>query len=113
ASNFAGEFTFGARPNPDPTCVPNTLNDNCVITPITAYLLTVQGLSQGLGFSQILANGGGASYYTQTTGTPASSVTVVDGGLFAQDDWKFRPNITISYGLRFETQNNLGNKVDF
>jgi len=40
-------------------------------------------------------------------------VTLVDAGLFLQDDWKVRPNITLSYGLRFETQNNFSDKSDF
>jgi len=40
-------------------------------------------------------------------------VALVDAGLFLQDDWKVRPNITLSYGLRFETQNNFSDKSDF
>ena len=84
-----------------------------MVSPIDAYLATVQGLSQGLSFTQIVQNGGGASYYAQNAGTPATSVTLVDLGVFAQDDWKVRPNVTVSYGLRFETQNNLADKTDF
>ncbi len=53
------------------------------------------------------------TYYTQTAGTPSSQVTWVDTGLFVQDDWKVRQNVTISYGLRFETQNNFGDKASF
>jgi hypothetical protein len=113
AANFAGTFTFGARANPDTTCVPTPQNDYCGITPLSAYQITVQGLSQGLSFPTILASGGGASYYSQTFGTPLTAVTVLDGALFAQDDWKVRSNVTVSYGLRFETQNNLANKADF
>jgi len=33
--------------------------------------------------------------------------------LFVQDDWKVRPNVTLSYGLRFETQNNFSDHSDF
>jgi hypothetical protein len=112
AANFTGTFTFGSRPMPGCT-TPTAGNNECVITPIQAYQLTVQGLSQGLTISAIQAEGGGASYFSQTTGTPATSVTLVDAGLFFQDDWKVRPNVTLSYGLRFETQNNFNDKSDF
>jgi hypothetical protein len=109
-SNFNGSFLFGARLLQG--CTPTAVN-SCEITPIEAYQITEQGLASGLTIPEIQALGGGASYYSQTAGTPAQSVNLVDGGLFVQDDWKLRQNITISYGLRFETQNDFSDKVDF
>jgi Carboxypeptidase regulatory-like domain len=53
------------------------------------------------------------SQFSITTGTPTQSVGVVDLGLYAEDDWKVRPNFTLSYGLRFETQNHIPNKFNF
>jgi uncharacterized membrane protein YgcG len=44
---------------------------------------------------------------------PAVPVTVVDAGLYVQDDWKVRPNITLSGGLRFETQNAIHDHADW
>jgi len=36
-----------------------------------------------------------------------------DIGLYLEDDWKVRPNLTFSYGLRFEAQNGINSSHDF
>jgi Carboxypeptidase regulatory-like domain len=53
------------------------------------------------------------SQFSVTTGIPTQSASVVDLGLYAEDDWKVQPNFTVSYGLRFETQNHIPNKFNF
>ncbi len=35
------------------------------------------------------------------------------GALFYQDDWRTKPNLTLSYGLRFETQNRIRDHADW
>ena len=59
----------------------------------------------------------GASQFSLTAsalgGIPNVSATVVDAGLYVQDEWRVRPNITLSYGLRFETQNAIHDHADF
>jgi hypothetical protein len=47
-----------------------------------------------------------------TQGSPNASVTTYDAGPYVQDDWRARPNITLSLGLRFETQNDIHDHAD-
>jgi uncharacterized membrane protein YgcG len=44
---------------------------------------------------------------------PTVSTRTTDVGLYAETDWKARPNWTISYGARFETQNFIHDHADF
>ena len=53
------------------------------------------------------------SEYDVTVGNANSSVSVFDAGLFFQDDYKLRPNLTLSYGLRYEAQNQIGDYNDW
>ncbi len=60
----------------------------------------------------------GTPYATQLTYTdrPASrrsEVTYYDFEPYIQDDWRIRPNITLSAGLRFETQNAIHDHGDW
>lgn len=91
-ANYDGEFIFSS---------------------LNAYQITMQGMRDGLTPAQIRAAGGGASQFNLTAGTPDVAVTVADVGVFFQDDWKVRPNLTLSYGLRYETQNHIHDKSDF
>ena len=56
---------------------------------------------------------GQPSQYQVTVGTPAARVVLFDAGLFFQDDWRLRPNFTLSYGLRYEGQNRINDHADF
>ena len=77
------------------------------MTSLDSYRITLLGLQQGLSDAEIRAMGGGASQFTMTTGVPLAAVAQTDIGLFGEDSWRIRPNFTLNYGLRFETQNNI------
>jgi hypothetical protein len=49
---------------------------------------------------------------TTSGSIPKVEATVVDAGLYVQDDWKVRPTFTLSGGLRFETQNAIHDHAD-
>ena len=51
--------------------------------------------------------------YSVAAGNAAAGTNYFDGGLFFQDDYKVRPNFTFSSGLRYETQNGIGDHNDW
>jgi hypothetical protein len=76
----------------------------------TQYQTTAQNIENGLPAN---ANGGGANQFNITLGTPQASVSYTDLALYYQDDWRVRPNITISPGLRLETQTGISDHADW
>ncbi len=83
------------------------------LTSIQQYLNTVQLLNEGYSSAQVTAMGYGPSKYTVNVGNPAFNLQQTDLGPFIQDDWRLQPNLTISLGLRFETQTDIPDHADF
>jgi hypothetical protein len=84
-SNFNGTYTFTSLDGSE----------------LTSYRSTLMGLP-----------GSGPYQAKVTAGLPSVAVNVFDVGLYIQDDWRFRSNMTFSYGLRYETQNAIGDHGD-
>ena len=57
--------------------------------------------------------GYGPSKYTVNSGNPSFNLQQTDLGPFINDDWRVRPNLTMSFGLRFETQDDIPDRSDW
>jgi hypothetical protein len=117
--NFNGTFTFagGTAPLLDANNqIVLDANGQPVLTNITSierYRRTILFQQQGLTGAQIRVLGGGPTQFSIAGGNPGTSVTQADFGGFIQDDWRLRPNLTLSLGMRYETQNNVHSWADF
>jgi hypothetical protein len=64
-------------------------------------------------FNGTFTSPAGAPQFTISDGQPELRVHQFDLGAFLGDDWRIRPNITLSLGLRYETQTNIHDWVEF
>jgi Carboxypeptidase regulatory-like domain len=113
-NNFLGTFVFAGVQN-----VPALDANN---QPIAGQFVNLTALEQyqrtlilqTLGYSpaDIRSLGGGASQFSIAGGNPAVGVDQVDLGVFYQDDWRVKPNLTVSLGLRYEWQTNISDNRD-
>lgn len=51
--------------------------------------------------------------FSLTAGNPLADVSQTQVGFFINDDWKVRPDLTLSGGLRYENQTNLSSNLNF
>jgi hypothetical protein len=89
-----------------------SFNGSFAFPSLTAYQITRQGVEAGLTDAQIREAGGGATLFSINRGTPSFSLNYADLGLYGEDDWRARPNMTLSMGLRFETQTGIHDHAD-
>ena len=112
---------FGVRSRIDRDTTDRTqgFNGSFLFNSLTSYQITEQGLQAGLSPEEIRADCrgttptgvpicGGASQFTQVIGNSNVNNTYADVEPYVQDEWRFRPNITFNFGLRYEWQNQLG-----
>ncbi|HVN10118.1 MAG TPA: carboxypeptidase-like regulatory domain-containing protein [Patescibacteria group bacterium] len=63
--------------------------------------------------SALQGTGGLPTQFTITEGNPDTNASMFDAGIYVSDDWKVRPNITVSSGLRLEAQSGIPNHLDW
>jgi hypothetical protein len=90
--NFAGTFSF---------------------LTLAQYRETLRLQQAGYTGAQIEQLGAGPWQFGMNAGTPSAGVSQADAGLFVNDDWRVRPNVTLSAGLRYEVQSNRGDLSDW
>lgn len=86
-SGYNGQFTF-----PD----------------LATYQLALSGETP----AQIFANSGETIQYSVTAGRSSAVVFNSDVGVFIEDEWKPRKNLTLDYGFRFESQSGIPDHVN-
>ncbi len=117
--NFGGSYTFGGGFGPK-------LDENDQIIPgpdgkpqiveissLERYRRTLLFSRQGLSGAAIRLLGGGPTQFSIAGGNPEAEVKQTDVSFYFQDEWKVRPNLTLSPGLRYENQNNISSPYNF
>lgn len=114
-SNFGGTYTFSGGTGPLLDANDQLIPGGGLVTlsSLERYRRTLLFGRMGLTGNQIRILGGGATQFSVAGGNPEADVQQSDIGFYVQDDWKLRPNLTISPGLRYENQTNLESNFNF
>lgn len=114
-SNFGGSYAFtgGLVPVLDANNEIDFSQAPQFVDSLERYRRTVALQRAGFSPLEVRKRGGGAAQFSMSTGDPLASVSQVEAGFYAQDDWRVRPNLTLGLGLRYENQTNIKSSFNF
>jgi outer membrane receptor protein involved in Fe transport len=110
---FNGQYIFSGGEEPALDASNNIIpGQTTFLSAIQQYERNLQLQAAGLSSAQIQSLGGGPSQFIIQGGLSYVSMVRWDAGPFIQDDWRMRPNLTLSLGLRYEWQNLMSDYGD-
>jgi len=108
---------LGGRLRVNSSNVVNTAGANGISLSFDCVTAVVNGnacpTSAGQTAPSTYASGKVSTFSYTNIVNPSVQATVADLGVYAEDDWKALPNLTISYGGRYETQSAINDHHDF
>jgi hypothetical protein len=112
-SNFGGQYVFTGGLVPQLDASGNVVSTVPIAVDSLERYRRFKLLNGHVSALELRARGGGAAQFSINTGNPEASVSQFDASVYGQDDWRVRPNITLSYGLRYENQTNTHSPLNF
>ena len=116
--NFGGTWTFAGGRGPrlddnDQVALVNNQPEIIDLSSLERYRRTLAFTRAGMTPAAIRLLGGGATQFSIAGGNPEALVKQTDVAVYMQDEWRVRPNFTLSPGFRYENQSNIDSNYNF
>ncbi len=114
--NFGGTFTFSGGNAPQLDANNQIVLDvegNPVLIPITSHRTLSQDAVVPGQSQHARARRRRDAVFARGWKSRSVSVSQTDLGAFVQDEWRIRPNLTFTMGLRYERQTNISSNYNF
>jgi hypothetical protein len=105
---FGGRF----RDNNETTSSTSSFNGSFSFPSLNAYQAAITSIQSCTAAGGTNCQASGATLFSINRGIPGASINYADLGLYGEDDWRARSNMTVSLGLRFETQTGIHDHAD-